>query len=64
MGLGTRWILGHGNNQDNRSRHEIFNPNILSQNIVSEFLSRTFLKNFRFLDIFRECEKVGRALIL
>ena len=28
MGIGTRWILGHGNNQDNRSRHKNFSPNI------------------------------------
>ena len=40
MGLGTRWILGHGNNQDNRSRHEIFNPKyrleIFEQNIFEK----------------------------
>ena len=49
MGLGTRWILGHGNNQDNRSRHEIFNPkyrleifeqNIFEKNSLFEHFSR------------------------
>ena len=43
MGIGTRWILGHGNNQDNRSRHKNFSPNI-----DSNFLSMAFFEKFQF----------------
>ena len=49
MGIGTRWILGHGNNQDNRSSHPKYLAKIV-QHLCKHFWDCKKLDVFRSID--------------